>query len=403
MLKVIPRNLSVGALFLLVGVAGCAGGCAGSKPKQYSLRFEQATRTLEAKELWSNQVKGFITDLAVSKSGNAVLVGTIPDYEQDKFPKQFLVELLDSEDGDAIWRSPQKAQVRALDVSEDGELAVVANYAGEVVGIGRDGKVRWTASGVCRPMILSRVKKVICYHDDDADPEIAFDVFDWNGKKIHSHPISNDILALKVSDDQRWLAIGLTRGQIQLLGQDFKRVWSKTIDGEVLDVGISSGDRPLVSALAVKKGQRLSVLDHQGKLLAQSQVAGHAEQVEMTPDGKGVLVYGNGPRGQFVGAYSSSDLKVLWQRTDARYADYSAPMLVADQLVLIGFENVQEHGRQSFILGFDNEGKLKTSIPLETDEGAYIYSQAFSSSRSFLAVGTDDGKLAGFKLEPKEP
>ena len=44
----------------------------------------------------------------------------------------------------------------------------------------RSGKKLWFSSGTCRPAILGQSRKILCYHDD-ADSNIAFDVYSGEG------------------------------------------------------------------------------------------------------------------------------------------------------------------------------------------------------------------------------
>jgi hypothetical protein len=49
-------------------------------------------------------------------------------------------------------------------------------------------------------------------------------------------------------------------------------------------------------------------------------------------------------------------------------------------------------------VALDPEGGLKWNLPLLTQEGAYLYAQAFAPGPELMAVATDDGFLSLFQL-----
>jgi outer membrane protein assembly factor BamB len=403
-IRSLPARLLTSAI-VVAAIGGCAGGCAGKRAIEHPLAFELSDQPQSVKRLWQRKMPGFITDLSAAKDGRSLLVATIPDYDSDQSPKQYSVAQLSAEDGKTRWSLPVQSQVKSLDLAEDGSLGVIAHYNGELQGVSADGKQAWVTEVTCRPFLLSSLKKVVCYHDDDAEPRVAFDVLDWSGKKLLSHRITQDVLALKISRDERNLAIGLTQGSVVFFRTDtFKPAWTRKVDGEILDVAVSSGPEPIIAVLhhSVKKGQKLSWIDFKGRIRGEGVPVAHVEQVEASPDGDAVLVYGNGPRGQSIALFQADDdsLKEKWSRGDSRYADYSSSMIVAGGLAIIGFEDLAAKGRHSHLLGFDFAGKLKWNLPLVTEEGAYLYAQSYAPDRSFLAVGTDDANLSGYQILP---
>jgi hypothetical protein len=389
--------------FLLFAAALLSAGCAGRRP-DHALGFDAAARPGEVRKLWSRKLPGLITDLNVSGDGSRLLVSTIPDPEREGGQRGNAVSLWNGA-GEKLWELAVESQTRAQALSADGSLAVVSNYKEELVGIGEGGRVRWTAQGTCRPYLLDRARRVLCYHDDDADPKVAFDVYDWNGKKLLSYPIAHDILALKVAQDEQRFAIALTRGQVVLFGADFRSDWQRKVGGEILDVAVSSGSPPMVAVLyhAGKKGQLVALFDAGGKLVAEGRPEAHVEQIESAPEGGAVLVYGNGPKGQHLALLArdgSGKLRETWHRADPRYADYSSSMIATQELAIIGFEDILPSERHSHLVAFDYEGKMKWNIPLVTEEGAYLYAQAYAPEKSFLGVGTDDSTLTAYAVSP---
>jgi hypothetical protein len=181
------------------------------------------------------------------------------------------------------------------------------------------------------------------------------------------------------------------------VGAEFTTVWQSKVKGEILDLAVADGAEPSVAVLS--SDQKLSLLGAHGKVLSQGLTESHSEQVELTPDGRAILTYGNSNTGQGMALYEGAPaLERKWRRGDARFADFSSSIIVAGRQVLMGFEDVAESTRHSHLLGFDFGGDLKTNIPLITEEGAYLYAQGLAEDAAILVVGTDDGSLAAYRL-----
>jgi hypothetical protein len=404
MSKVSARSLG---LFLVLTVLSCSSCVSGRGGAFHALSFETSSHPSSIVTLWTKKMPGLITDLAVANGGSAVLVSTAPDQDSDTKSHQYLISLYSSQ-AKLLWSSPAPYQTKAQSISDDGSLSVVANHNEEITAFDSAGKKIWTAEGMCKPMVLSRLKRVLCYHDDDAEPEVAFDVYNWQGKKLLSLPITNDILSLKVATDESGIALGLNRGQVMLVDEKFHSVWQKKVSGEILDVAVSSGPESRVSVLyASSKHQAVAVFDRAGNLKGELTPSFHAEQIEALPDGSAAFIYGNGAGGQSLAMFpltlddgkKPKSLKESWVRREPRYADYSSSMIVTKDTAVIGLEDVvtPAKGRHSHLLGFDLEGNVRWNLPLVTEEGAYLYGQAFGQT-GFLAVGTDDAFLGAYQV-----
>lgn len=381
-----------------------AHGCSGKKVKDsHRLGFESANESSDVDELWTQKLPGLVTDVSLAGDGNSVLVSTVPDPEDENSPRRFQVSLLSvKKDGDPLWQITVPHATRGQAISDDGTLAVISNHNEEIIGIDGNGQVIWTQQGTCRPVLLSRLKRVLCYHDDDAEADAAFDVRDWSGKKLLSFPITNDVLSLKVAKDETSVVLGLTRGSVILVGPAFRTLWQKKVGGEVLDVAVSGGVDPVVAAifLSKTKGQRVAIFDRVGKLIAEGSPSHHADQVELDHEGKRVLLFGNSSRGQALSAlaWEGNVLTEKWKRAETRHADYTVPMIVGPTRILAGMEAMSSDERYSHLMGFDLDGKLSWDIPIVTVEGAYLYAQAYSAERSVLITGTDQGMLSAYQV-----
>jgi hypothetical protein len=204
--------------------------------------------SIQARRLWIRRLTGYISDINISSRGNAVLVGTLPDYDDEDGSRKNLLHYFDGH-GRERWSKVLPTAVKSQAISAHASLAVVATHEDEVLAFSESGKKLWSAHATCSPIIINSRKEVICYHDDDAEPEIAFDVFNWNGKKIRSYPIKNDILTLKVSEDEYSTALALTQGMVQVLGPDYKLKWNARVEGEIVDIDISIGRDPRLAVL----------------------------------------------------------------------------------------------------------------------------------------------------------
>lgn len=426
MLKAIARRPRISSrTWIALLTAGILGGiqsqgCAGKHRGDRDLPFPMSAERYEADESWSHETPGFITDLNLARDAGAVLVTTRPDYDKPQSPKRFLVTLWNAKGGEK-WQQTLPFQVKAQDVARDASLAVVTHYNNEILAFDGSGKRAWSREGNCRPMVLEAVKRVVCSHDDDAEAGTAFEVFDWGGQSIGARQVKQDLLAIKASADERWLAVGLTRGAVELhdlsvppKGPALEPLWKHTLDGEVLDVAVSNGESPRVAVLyhVHRVGQRVAWFNFAGKAIGRPErPSAHVTQIELTPEGGASVLYGNSPRGQnliFLEAQADSTPESVtawsekWKVADPRFADYATAMTLASDLILIGFEDFAENTRSTRLLGFDREGKVRLAIPLETQQGAYLYAQAYAPSRDALIVGTDDARLTSYRIRRKD-
>ena len=388
----------------LIGLFGCSG-CASKKVLGKPEPFVEAENPADLEVLWSKKFPGPITDLNLSKKGNALLVATIPDADEGT-GRYLLTKLtLSGSNGKTVkstWSHPLKTQIKSQSISSDGDFVVTMNYISELSGMNAQGKILWTVEASCRPIILNEAKKILCQHDDDTKAEAAFDVYGWDGKQILSFPVSRDLLALKVSEDEKNIVLGLTGGKVMILNDQFKAISETTVKGEILDLAISNGDHPKAAVLyhSKKEGQNIAFLTPTDGVKLLIAPGSHVEQIEISPNGQSIYVYGNSPKGQYISLldWSLERPKLKWQRSDIRYADYSSAISVSDSQVLVGFENIEDNQRQSHMVVFDTEGKMKANLPLHTAEGAYLYSFSVSSESSTLATAGDDSVLTLLKM-----
>lgn len=372
-----------------------------------------AKKPLSIQKLWSKGLDGYITELNLAKQGNAVLVATLPDYDHEGGSRKNLLRYYDG-NGRHRWSEIMPTQVKSQALSQDGSLAVATTHENQVIAYNSKGHKLWTAPGTCMPFIIESRKEILCYHDDDAEPLVAFDIFDWNGNLKKSYPIKNDILALKVSKDEQHVAIALTKGNVVVLGPDYKMEWSGTLSGEIIDLDVSSGADPRVAVVysaGLGKPQKIAFMKR-GKVISETSPRQQVTQVALSPDASSVFAYGNEGGGQYVGFFEGQPLKEVWQHGVESNAHYTQTLFVSSikprektpavLQAILGVEQVSGNSRQSEVVGLDSTGALMWRLPVSSslgaDEGAFLYAQSWSPSVAKLAIATDDRHFGVFQV-----
>lgn len=429
-------------IFLSLLFWGCSGVMTRSHPLPFSDSPDQKT---DLKTLWNSRMSGLVTDLSVSRQGNAILVALIPDPDRENQGIKKPHLQLYQPDGDLIWEKKMESRVRKQAISEDGKRVFVSTYNEELMALDEKGNEIWKTARFCKPYALKN-GNVICYFDSDSEPSLAFEVYDPSGKKIHSFKVPKEVLSFEISEDHQFFAVSLVGGWVFLLDHQYQRIWRKQIRGEIIDIAVSSAPQPKISILynSRVKGksrfvQKVAIIDDRAKILASKAVVVHSEQLAISEKGDGILLYGNSPRGQYFAKviYKQEDGKTPrlaenWQVLDRHYADYSSRLVVKKDLILLGLEDlVLEKGtelqkavrkagslyvigdlerskkgnRHSHLYAFDPNGKVVWDLSIKTEDGAYLYGfsqDGFSTAkgsegRSILAIANDNGYVTTFQ------
>ncbi len=408
-----PPRLSTGLSALVVlslTAAGCSVSGCSTTTRTYGSRealpFLNSTATGPTPTTgWRHQLEGKLTDLSVARNSGEVLVSEVLESISENRTQVSLF----SDRGSRLWKTRLSAPVRSQAISPGGRWIVLSTYDEELIRLdARTGEVRWrvTDSGICRPIVLEKSSRVLCHHDDDGSPGVVFEVFDDRGQKLHTERSASDSLVLKVSDDDERTLIGFVKGRLLLLDADFRKLWERKLDGEIVDLDVSSPTEKgaFIEAAALvndpQEGQALFTLAEGAKKI--QRVAQHIplQQVVLSNNGKWLSLYGNGPRGQAVAQYDTEPrLEERWSHHSPRYADYNLRMDLFGASTLIGFENIEDRTRFNHVIAFDRSGAMKWNIPLQADQGAYLYSQGLARTPGMLVVGTDDGVITAFHLQ----
>ena len=227
-----------------IGVGNPLGNCAGTHSplvlppiEPWELNAQGAAPSHFALA-WSQRLPGAISSMSVSRAGD-VLAATNPDPDIEGSSSKFWLTRLTPQ-GKIAWQQLLPAPAKDLDLSADGTLAVVSTHEDELIAYNVKGKSIWNVQGTCRPTILNKSRRVLCYHDEDVDPQIAFEIYDWAGKKKVSFPIRGDVLSFRLSRDEKGFVMGLTGGRVLYFNTNGKLLWEKRIAGEIVDVAIAS-------------------------------------------------------------------------------------------------------------------------------------------------------------------
>jgi hypothetical protein len=384
--------------------AGAASPLAFAEPSPSQLRWRRAPDALEAERAWSRKTGGPVVDLDVSADGGTVLASTIPDFESPGGLRKHAIHGY-SADGKVNFSKVASAPVKAQALSSDGSLAFVSAYDDSLAAYSRKGKRLWRVDAICRPVPLNRLKRVLCFHDDDAEPEVAFEVLDWKtGRRLAAYPIESDVLGLELSPDERGLGLSLAGGWIHLFDPKLRLAWKKRLPGEIVDFSISEGASPRVAA--VTSDGTIWLLGPDGAIEASGRPATHVEQVAILPDASAIVASGNGKQGQVVLSVrrTGDRLAEAWSQGDPLASQYNAPLIGGSRLTTVRFEGSGGKASDTRILAFDSEGVVRWSAKLGFGEGMSLYARSSARPRGgtgLLVLSTEDGRLEALRFRER--
>jgi hypothetical protein len=374
---------------------------------------------------WKTRLNGYPTDIALDSSGNELAAATIPSTDRPGGSRKNQIFWLGPQ-GQVRWRIQPSAPTRSLSMARDGSLLLVNSYDDEILAYTPQGKRLWSAQADCQPFALSSSHLIVCYHDDDADPSAAFDVFDWNGRKLFTRQITSDIVAFKISADEQRVAVGLVKGQVLLFGgSDFHLLAQAQVGGEIIDLAPAGSDSQLENQVAVlfresgsSSGRRQALMAWVSGASVKSGVANgvatssvslgaSVDQVAISAHGSFAYFYGNSEVGQFLAALGLPLAKGApppgWSIRIPSGSRYDQQILAASSLgidegggVVTAFDHDEGNRRVARVVGYDHMGRLLWTIPVDTEEQAYLYGLTFGEigKKLAVAVSSDDGRLA---------
>lgn len=367
-----------------------------------------------AHKLWSVQVPGLISDLDVSQDGRRILLTIVPDPDGDG--SVVTRNLMLDQDGSILWDEQAPFRIKHQTLSPDGSLSLFVTHNEEIYARDSQGKLLWSATANCDPSILANSARIICYHDDDARPEVAFETYDLGGNKQLTFPAKLDALVMRTAYDDSLFALGFVDGWVSLFSPKPEAIWQKRMKGEVVDLAIAPSSLPAGARVAVLQqlgtgGQRVSVLNFKGKLIAEFVPEHHSEQLAFQPGVPNhIALYGNGPAGQMLSLVDyearptpagQKGIVSLWKQSVPRAADFSSTLSVSASAISLGFEGAED--RRPSLHGYAWDGRRLWMVPVESDEGAYLFAHAQAAAQRLVYIGTDDSRVSAYAITRSGP
>jgi hypothetical protein len=360
-------------------------------PKAFPKGFQR-----EARKLWSLKLSGYVSELNLSHDGTALLAATLPNPDRPGGAKDARIHYfkVDSSKKHQLWDRVMKTQVKAQSISGDGKLVAVVTHDDKMLALNARGKELWETEAACSPTILRTRREIICYHDDDGEPAFAFDVYNWEGAKITSFPIKDDILTMKVSSDENWIILALTNGQVVVLDSHYKQVLDYKFGTEIVDVDVGAGADPQIAVLRLGSPQTIELIQNRLSAPQELHPPGQVGQIGFLDDS--LYAYGNGEKGQLLTRLTP--VASAWQKSYAKNSHYTSSLLLSRDQLLTAFEEEPGGVRQSKILAFSPSAELQWQIEightLQAEEDAYLYLKSWAPPKSGPKVGKEGGRLA---------
>lgn len=332
---------------------------------------------------WQYQAAGGITSVALSPDGRQIVAGSLAK----------MVYCLD-DTGSKLWQAPVPNQAWRIDLSADGETAVVGSGSTrfwDMRGRGlfcfnRDGSLRWEQhlSASVWGLSLAADGKTVAV--GSSNKQLL--VFDGQGNKLWELDVAGIgwyawVWSTAVSADGSLIAAGAADKRLRLSDRSGRLLTEFQARGDLFAVGISA-DGTAVAA-GDTKGY-LYLLDQHGRLLWEEQLSDTIWRVQPTADGSRLLV-GAGEKERHIRVYDRDGRLRL-----RRFVEGSVgclDMSADGQRIAIGT-------RKGGLYIFDEAGEVLHTAQRK----ANIRDVALSHSGDMVIAGSEDGYIYGFRLSP---
>lgn len=385
----------------ILAAATLVMACSGKKTKALQ---EDAPKPRGASAEWSKRLPGLIGDLNVSQDGKAIVVSTVPDPDSDQGGgrPQYLTMRLRM-DGVPVWTITHPHRIKHQAISKDANLVVVVDYNEELRAHGSNGEVLWSVTASCKPIVLEALGRILCIHDDDVKPGVAFETYSLEGKLLSEFSSKEDLLAFKVSIDGKYAGLGLSSGEVGIVDLKTGRLlWKRRVKGEIIDLAVADVGKELTFFGLIGTyggGQRILRFGKTGKPGFDLTTGDLLDQIE-SRDGF-FFGYGNNFKGQsfIISKVNDKGLEEIKRVSIPKSADFSSFVSINGGYALVGFERGFERGgtgAKSRIEGFSYGGEPKFEIPIASEEGGYLY--AYGVTERAVVIATDDGAVSMYRL-----
>lgn len=410
MLRLVRSPLEISWMNFLILGAGMGAvifSSCSSAPRTtpYLESIEVSSQVMKTSSQWRKKFDGNISDMDIARETRDILVTEVARPGETAKPK---LHWLNAK-GDFLFSLELTSAVKDLAIDPRGVFGVVRDFEGKWTVYGKDGKSLWSRYAPCKPTVLPASDLILCFHDDDPFPKVLVEAFNYGGEKKYEIASSRDVTAFRVAESGKYFAVAEVGGKVSIYNPAgvLQKEWNAR--GEVLDMDFSAEEIPSLALLSLskKEGQILQVAslgsDKNLVNLPFVSIPIHCEQVRLIPSGKIAILYGNGPKGQFLIQFTTYDLGMNWQRLNPFYADYTLPIKVDEDWILMSYEGSSKEGRIASMAFMDLEGKRRAIVPIRSEPSAYIYQTAPAAHSTdttfYLAVSTDDQSVELFQVE----
>ncbi len=359
---------------------------------------------------WEKSLNAQLTGLTFSRNGKRILVSTTQEQNSVRnlhSKIQFL-----NEDGKSLWSHFLQLPVKSLALSEDSHWISISTYEDSLEFFNQSGKKIWEKPGLGKPFILSDDQKVLFFNDDDADPQTAFVLYDFKGKKAKEVMVSSnhflEPLEIFLSENKKQVSVSMPQGLLSIYDLEGTLLTQKQIQGEILAALLDSSESLTLQrstenhqgaslwvyilsyGFEKTKQQNISAFKFENNIWSQGWTQNLKFSFETMKMGKNVLyLYGNSHQGQVIAAYDIHTGKEKWLHSYPNAALYSSNLVTYQnkEKVMALLETGDSTG-QVHAIGLDEHGKAQWDLSLEAPDGVYAYS--ISEDGNTLVIGTGE-------------
>lgn len=202
------------------------------------------------------------------------------------------------------WKFQTDEIVRDVAISKDGEYVVIGSADRNVYFVNRNGELIWKyeAKHSVESVFLNETNVAI----GSKDRNIYF--FDLNGKLLWRYPTTGSIWKVLISEDRNFVAGASDDKKIHLLTKEGKLIEDYLTEERITDFTISENAERIVFGCYDKT---VYFIDKKGNLLWDFEMEGFADCISLTKNAENIVI-GSNDRNIY---YLSKDGKLLWKNS----------------------------------------------------------------------------------------
>ena len=410
--------LSILIVFLFMGFIPI--GCTSSREEYKSFLKEQlpnrpatlASSHLEACLKWTKELGAHISHVHSSADGRYILLSTSGEKKTEA-----AVRLLNM-NGKILWTRWIKQPIKSQSVSETGDRLAINSYDSKLKIYNPHGALLWERDHLGRPVFFNKARRLLMLNDDDADPQTAFVVYDWNGKLQATAKLEDpkdEAVEIYTATDESAIAVALKNQTILFYDQDGFIFSKHSLKKDVVSIGMQRNGINLfayvLSTTRSDQKQQLTVLqfdrgntkkDVSAKVVSQIEFDRRYETLKPDATNGRIWLYGNTKRGQAIASAvcrSGSDIKLEWEKSLPFPANYSYLTSTTTNSMTIAIEPTDPAGVTD-ILGISSVGDAIFQARVPAESGLFSYT--YASNADLLVAGAGDpgkGKLFAYQVK----